>query len=111
MGYGQIGFSQLATLYYKVPINATSGGVQVNPSSYPVVFAFMLQVTQQPQTSDWVSGSWEAVPNSILYPWSARCLVGPSGTITLAPAVWVVYYKITGNPEIDADIAGYLEIR
>lgn len=111
MGYGQIGFSQLATLYYKVPIQATSGGIAVNPSSYPVVFAFMPQVTQQPQTSDWVTGSWEAVPNNLLYPYSARCLVGPSGTITLATGVWVVFYKITGNPEVDADIAGYLEIR
>ena len=111
MGYGQIGFSQLATLYYKVPVNVTSGGVAINPSSFPVVFAFMPQVTQQPQLSDWVSGSWEAVPSNILYPYSARCLVGPAGTITLTTGVWVAYYKITGSPEIDADIAGYLEIR
>ena len=111
MGYSTIGFSQLATLYYKVPISATSGGVAINPSGLPVVFAFMPQATQVPQVSDWVAGSWEAVPNNILFPWSARCLVGPAGVIAPGTGVYVAYYKITSNPEIDADIAGYLEIR
>ena len=110
MSYPNLGFSQLATLYYKVPVSATLEGEPVNPTSLPVQFAFMAQVTQVPKNTDWVSGSWETIPDNLIYPYSARCLVGPSGTITLSTGVYVAYVKITGSPETDVEIVGYLEI-
>jgi hypothetical protein len=106
-----LGFSQLATLYYKVPVSATSAGEPVNPTSLPVVFAFMPQATQVPQSSDWQTGSWETNTSSVLYPYSARCLVGPAGTITLGAATYVVYMKITSDPEIPVLVVGYLQIQ
>lgn len=111
MGLSTLQFSQLATLYYKVPVSATSEGEPVNPTGDPVVFAFMPTATQVPQLSDWVTGSWETIPNNILFPYSARCLVGPAGTITLGIGTYVAYYKITSNPEIPVEIAGYLSIQ
>lgn len=110
MAYSTIGFSRLATLYYNVPVNATSQGLPVNPTSLPLVFAFMPQATQVPQDSDWVAGSWETISSNILYPYTARCLVGPAGTITLGTGTYVTYLKITSNPEIPVLTAGYLEI-
>lgn len=110
MGFSQIGISQLATEYYKVPVAATLAGASVNPTSLTVQFAFMPQATQVPQTSDWVGGSWETVAGSILFPYSARCLVGSGGAITLATGVYVAYIKILSSPETVVDIVGYLEI-
>ena len=110
MGYSSLGFSQLATLYYKVPVAATDSGSPVNPTGDPVVFAFMPTATQVPQETDWVAGSWETITSSILYPYSARCLVGPAGTVTLGVGTYVAYVKVTSNPEIPVLIAGYLQI-
>lgn len=110
MGYPDLGISQLATLYYKVPVSATYEGESVNPTSLTVQMAFMPQVTQVPQSGDWVEGSWETIPNNLLYPYSARCLIGPAGAKTLGTGVYVAYVQITGSPEIDVEIVGYLEI-
>ena len=110
MGYPNMGISQLATLYYKVPGTATYEGEGVNPTSLPVQFAFMPQATQVPQVTDWVSGSWETIPDNLLFPYSARCLIGPAGAKTLSTGVYVAYVMITGSPEIDVEIVGYLEI-
>ena len=114
MGYGNLGISQLATLYYKVPVAATYEGASVNPTSLPVSFAFVPQATQVPQLSDWVGGTWETIANNLLYPYSARCLVGPdagdAGITTLGTGVYVAYIKILSDPETIVDIVGYLEI-
>lgn len=110
MGFAQIGMSQLATQYVLVPLTASQAGAAFNPTGEPVQFAFMPTATQVPQTSDWVAGSWDTLPNSLLYPYQAKCLVGPSGVITLGLGNYVIYLKITSNPEIPVLIAGYLEI-
>jgi hypothetical protein len=108
--YGNLGISQLATLYYKVPVSATYEGASVNPTGLPVSFAFVPQATQIPQSADWITGSWETIADSLLFPYSARCLVGPAGAITLSTGVYVAYIKIVGDPETDVEIVGYLEI-
>lgn len=111
MGYGQIGFSQLATPYYKVPVRGELEGQSVDPTGTAPQFAFMPQATQVPQSSDWVTGSWETIPTSLLYPYSARCLVGPDGgAITLSTGVYVTYTKVIYSPETIVEIVGYLEI-
>ena len=113
MPYGNLGISQLATLYYKVPVSSTYEGAFVNPTSLPVSFAFMAQATQVPQPADWTAGTWESIPDSLLYPYSARCLVGPAAGdagISLSTGIYVAYLMITGSPEIDVEIVGYLEI-
>jgi hypothetical protein len=79
-----------------------------------VSFAFVPQATQIPQSADWITGSWETIADSLLYPYSARCLVGPdagdAGITTLATGVYVAYIKIEGDPETDVEIVGILEI-
>lgn len=105
-----LGMSQLATMYYLVPVAATTAGVPINPTTDAVQFAFMPQPSQVPQVTDWVSGSWDTVTSDVIYPYSAKCLVGPVGTITLGIGTYVVYIKITSNPEIPVLAVGRLAI-
>lgn len=105
-----IGMSRLSTMYYLVPVQATQAGAAYNPTGDAVQFAFAPTATYVPQNTDWVVGSWETAAGSVLYPYNARCLIGPNGTITLGLGTYVVYVKITDNPEIPVLIAGYLQI-
>lgn len=99
MGFNSVSISHLSTQYILVPVNVTQNGITYNPTSDTVQFAFMPQATQVPGNSDWVAGSWSAVPSNILYPYSARCLIGPGGAISLGIGTYVIYVKIIDNPE------------
>ena len=110
MGFSSLGMSHLATMYYLVPVAATQAGVAYNPTGDTVQFAFAATPAYVPQVTDWVGGSWDTNAASVLYPYSAKCLVGPSGTVTLGIGTYVVYVKIFDNPETPVLIAGQLEI-
>lgn len=102
--------NHLSTMYVLIPVSATKAGAAYNPGADTVQFAFMPNSTQVPGVSDWVTGSWETVPTNILYPYNARCLVGPSGATALTYGNYVMYVKITDNPEIPVETAGNLVI-
>ena len=108
--FATIGLSQLATEYVLIPVQATKSGIPYNPTADTVVFAFMPTPTQVPQNADWVAGSWDTDTANILYPYSAKCLVGPAGTVTLGIGTYIIYVKITDNPEIPVLIGGQLQI-
>lgn len=110
VGFSSIGLSQLATEYVLIPVSATKSGAAYNPTGDTVQFAFMPTPTQVPQVSDWVSGSWETDSSNVLYPYSAKCLVGPAGTVTLGIGTYIVYIKITDNPEIPVLIGAQLQV-
>jgi hypothetical protein len=92
--------SHLSTEYILIPVAATNAGAPYNPTGDVVQFAFMPNAVQQPVSADWVNGSWETVPTNIIYPYNAKCLVGPSGATALTLGVYTVFLKITDNPEI-----------
>jgi hypothetical protein len=96
--------------YIFIPVAATQYGLPYNPTSDTVQFAFMPQATQVPQNADLVSGAWETWTTDVLYPYRAKCLVGPGGTITLGIGTYIIYLKITDSPEIPFDIVGQLAI-
>jgi hypothetical protein len=102
--------SHLATEYVLVPLAATKSGTAYNPTADTVQFAFMPTAVQVPGVSDWVSGSWETVATNIIYPYNARCLVGPSGATALTYGNYVIYLQITDSPEIPVLTAGNLTI-
>jgi hypothetical protein len=91
-------------------VTATKAGVPYNPTGDLVQFAFMATPTQVPQVSDLVTGSWDVNPSSVLFPYSAKVLVGPGGTITLGIGTYVVYQKTSDHPEVPFDIVGYLQV-
>jgi hypothetical protein len=110
VGYTTIGMNHLGTQYYPVPVAASKAGVSYNPTGDAVSFAFMPTATQEPGPYDWVSGAWDSIPANIIYPYSAKVLVGPNGVITLGIGTYIVYVKISDNPETPVDIAGQLQI-
>jgi hypothetical protein len=105
-----IGLSQLSLEYVPVPVAATRSGVSYNPTGDAVTFAFMPTPTQVPGSGDWIAGSWETVPGSLLYPYNARCLVGPAGNVTLGVGTYIMYLHITDNPTVPVKVAGQLQI-
>jgi hypothetical protein len=111
VGYSSLGMSQLATMYYFTPVSATRSGVLYNPTGDEVEFAFMPTPTQVPQSADWVAGGWDTNQASVLFPYSVKCLVGPSGVITLGIGTYVVYAKIFDDPETVVEIVGQLQIQ
>lgn len=110
VGTTTIGQSHLSLEYVYVPVSATKLGATYNPTGDTVQFAFMPTPTQVPQTSDWQTGAWDTVSTDVIYPYRAKCLVGPGGTIVLTVGIYVIYIKITDNPEIPVLYAGQLEI-
>jgi hypothetical protein len=110
VSFSQVGISHLSTQYVIVPVNATKSGIAYNPTSDIVQFAFMPTPTQVPQVSDWQSAAWETDSTNVLYPYNAKCLIGPSGIINLGIGTYVVYVQITDSPEIPVIIAGYLQV-
>jgi hypothetical protein len=111
VGWSAIGMSHLSLKYYVVPVAASKAGVPYNPTSDTVQFAFMPTPVQVPQDGDLVTGSWDTNPSSFLYPYNAKCLVGPGGAITLGIGTYIVYQKTTDNPQIPFDIVGQLQIQ
>jgi hypothetical protein len=108
MGYSQITISHLSTEYVLVPISATKSGVAYNPTGDVVQMAFMPNAIQQPGNSDWMVSSWDTDSTNIIYPYNVKCLVGPSGVITLNPGTYVIFVKIEDNPEIPVLQVGQL---
>jgi hypothetical protein len=101
MGYNSISISHLSLQYVGVPVKATSlAGAPLNPTTDPVFMAFMPQATQVPQNTDWQTAIWATRSSNILEPYAAVCLVGPGGTIQLGIATYVIYVKVTDNPEV-----------
>jgi hypothetical protein len=110
VGFDSVGMSQLSTQYVFIPVTATKSGIPYNPTGDAVVFAFMPTATKVPQVSDWVAGSWDTNTSSVLFPYSAKCLVGPAGITNPGIGRYYMYIKITDNPALPVLIAGLLEI-
>lgn len=110
VSFSSITISHLSTEYVLVPVSVTKAGVPYNPTSDTVQFAFMPNAVQVPQNADWQVGAWETDSTNIIYPYNAKCLVGPSGTISLIQGSYVIYIKITDSPEIPVLVGGQLVI-
>jgi hypothetical protein len=100
---------QLATEYVRIGVSAFINGAKHDPTGDVVKFAFMPNQVQVPQSSDWKTGSWES-SSSILYPYKARCLIGPNGVINPAPGDYVVYLQVTDNPEVPVVTVGTITV-
>ena len=110
VGYETISVSRLSTQFVVIPLAAAKAGAAYNPTSDTLQFTFMPTATQVPVTADWVSGSWETVTNSPVYPYNAKCLIGPSGVTALTLGNYYMYMKVTDSPEIPVFVAGTLAI-
>jgi hypothetical protein len=110
VAYSSAQITSLSTQYVFVPVQVTKAGAAYNPTADPVQFAFAPTVFYVPQDSDWVDGSWQTISTSLIYPYNAQCLVGPSGATVLTSGNYVIYVKVTDDPEIPVLTAGSLAI-
>jgi hypothetical protein len=110
VGFETIGLNHLSTEYVLIPVSATKAGSPYNPTGDVVQFAFMPTVIQVPQSGDWMTGSWDSDPGNFIYPYQAKCLVGPAGTVTLGIGTYIIYIRIQDNPEVPVLVAGQVQI-
>ncbi len=105
-------FSATSLEHVVAPVSAHRNGAAVDPTGDTVAMAFIASPpeTAAPTAGDWKSASWETntAANPDLY--EARCLVGPSGAITLTPGTWYVWVKITDSPEVPAKYCGVIRV-
>jgi hypothetical protein len=99
--------SAISLEYIKVPVNVKKNGVYVNPTSSQVKMAFLSSKTAAPDTGDWKNASWES---GLGHKYYIRCLVGPSGDITLTPDTYWVWIKILDAPEAPVRQVGSVRI-
>ena len=110
VGFETLNLSHLSTEYVLIPVQVTKAGVPYDPTGDVLQFAFMPNAVQVPSSGDWVAGVWETVPTNIIYPYNAKCLVGPTGSTVLTLGTYVMYLKITDNPEVPVLVGGQLVI-
>ena len=111
MGFASIGILHLSLQYIGIPVKATTlTGAPYNPSADTVQMAFMPTPTQVPGPSDWQAALFSAVTGNLVYPYAAYCLVGPGGTINPGIGNYIIWLKISDNPEVPVIIAGQLAI-
>lgn len=96
--------SVLSTEYIRVPVTASVNNAPYNPSGDVVQFAFTTGAN--PTSGDWHPGLWD----SVIGPYVAQCLIGPAGGVALAVGTWVIWVKITDNPEVPVRSVGQLVI-
>jgi hypothetical protein len=101
--------SSLATEYVKAPISAVVNGVVTDPTGDVVEFSFK-PIGTTPGAADWTAGSWETTGAGATAVFYARCLVGPSGNVTLALGTYIVWVRISASPQTIVLQAGTLEI-
>lgn len=95
-----------ATSLEEVPITVTPPA-GINPVSSTVQMAFLsVSPPTQPTSPQWNTAAWSPVAP----PYTALCLVGPGGTITLTPGLWYAWIKITLAPEAVIRFAGTLTV-
>lgn len=99
-----ITLSSLSTEYVRVPVAATVNNAPYNPTGDVVQFAFTTGAN--PVSGDWHTGSWDSTDS----PYVAQCLVGPGGVVSLAVGTWIIWIKITDNPEVPVRSVGQLSI-
>lgn len=83
-----------STEYLKVPISATASGAAIDPTTSPVDLA-LTPSSVEPVSGDWKVASWEN-EGSVH---EARLLVGPLGSVTLAPGSYDLWVRVRANME------------
>lgn len=94
--------------YVPASVTATVAGSPYSPIADPVDFGFTSIGAAAPTL--WYPGLWDAAPNPGTSTYTAQCLVGPGGTVTLAQGEYQVWIRVTDNPEMPVLPVGLLSI-
>lgn len=93
-------------------VSADRGGAAVNPTANTVQIAFITSPpeTASPGASDWKTASWETDTTTDPDEYSAKCLVGPGGAVTLTAGTYYAWVKITDSPEVPVKYSGIVKV-
>lgn len=95
--------SSLSKEYIIVPVETSPGGESIHTGVASVEFAF----PQVGEPTTWFNGEWQTVGQKTY----ARVLVGPGSTVgTLGDGTYVVWLRVTQNPETVVRPAGLLKV-
>lgn len=86
---------------------ATVAGATVDPTSATVEYAFT--TGPDPATGDWKPGTWETIPGPPRQ-YAARILIGPNQVADPGRGFWIVWVRVTDNPETPIRAIGTLTI-
>lgn len=89
--------------YVPVDVRAKQAGVVIDPTGDTVQMAFVSDTDTTPANDDtavWNSASWETNSTTTPHTYTALCLVGPGGSVTLTEGNYAVFVKVTDNPEV-----------
>lgn len=98
-----------STQYVLVPVAYRVSGAATSPTSATVTMAFTTG-DDPPGVSDWKTADWETDATTTPDTYYARCLVGPSGTVTLTAGAYTVWVKTTGLTETPVLKAGGVRV-
>lgn len=88
--------SVVSLAYVRANITELVQGAPVDPTGDTVAFAFLPAGESPTSSTSFTAGSWDSGGP----PYTAKCLVGPGGTIALPVGQYSIFLKVTDNPEI-----------
>jgi len=92
-----LAISSLSKVYVHVPVRDAIDGA--DPTADTVEMAFT--ASGNPTSGDWKAATWHTDASDPARPVHyARCLVGPAGTVTLAPGTYRIWVRVTDTPEV-----------
>lgn len=111
-GMGSLALLAQSTEPVQVAIAAVSNGAAYDPTGGVVAMAFVpKQASGQPPdptSGQWQPASWQVDPGPVYW---ASILVGPlNGGVVLAAGSYIVYVRITDNPEVPVKPGCYLTV-
>lgn len=92
--------------YVIIPVEGRDDNGVVDPTPFPVEFAFLSQDAIPDGSTTWYAGVWiteerDFLPNI----YKARVLIGPNGQVALTVGSWSVWVRVTHTVEIPIDRA------
>lgn len=101
-----IQIASVSTEYVSSDVTAMAGGIGINPTGFPVEFAFTQNGTE-PQSGDWHNGTW----GSTNPPYVAQILIGPAnGGLVLAKGVYQIWVRVITSSQVPVISVGTLVI-
>lgn len=92
--------SALSRQYIIIPIEGKDDNGTIDPTAFPVEFAFLLQDGIPAVDTIWYAGTWFTETQAYLPDiYKAKVLIGPSGQVALTPGSWDVWVRVTHTVE------------
>lgn len=97
--------------YIIVPVEGRDDNGPLDPTIYPVEFAFLGQDETPDGDTTWHAGTWFTEEQPYLPDiHKAKILIGPGGAVELTAGSWSVWVKVTHTVEASVERANHILI-